>query len=354
MSHSRQRIVVVNTQVPFIRGGAEILADNLVLALREFGHVVEHVNIPFKWYPPETIAKHMLACRLLDLTETNGMKIDLMIGLKFPAYLVPHPNRRLWLCHQHRQAYDWWQTDKSDLSAAPGGAAIRNMIMAADRRHIGECRAIYTISQNVSRRLKNFCGVDSQALYHPPNGAEKFACEAYEKFVFFPSRINDVKRQRLLIEAMALVEDKRLKAVFAGVPDRPEYLNEIHRLVKGLGLERQVEFRGGVSELEKRELYSKCLCVVYPPFDEDYGYVTLEAMLSAKAVVTTTDAGGALEFVSHGEQGFVVEPTPQGLADALNEISSSQGLAERLGSQALARYRELDMCWENVVRKLTE
>ncbi|HZT81915.1 MAG TPA: hypothetical protein VFA26_16940, partial [Gemmataceae bacterium] len=85
------RIVIATVQVPFVRGGAEILADGLRDALRAAGHQAEIVAVPFKWYPPERILDHMLACRLLDLTETCGAGIDRVIGLKFPAYFVNHP-----------------------------------------------------------------------------------------------------------------------------------------------------------------------------------------------------------------------------------------------------------------------
>ena len=47
-----------------------------------------------------------------------------------------------------------------------------------------------------------------------------------------------------------------------------------------------------ISDEEKLRLYANCLGVIYPPLDEDYGYITLEAMLAQKPVVTTRDAGG--------------------------------------------------------------
>jgi hypothetical protein len=40
----------------------------------------------------------MLACRLFDLSESMGENVDLLIGLKFPAYVVPHPRKVFWLC----------------------------------------------------------------------------------------------------------------------------------------------------------------------------------------------------------------------------------------------------------------
>jgi hypothetical protein len=56
------RVVVATAQVPFIRGGAEILAEGLRHALRAQGHEAEIVAIPFKWYPPERVLEQVLAC----------------------------------------------------------------------------------------------------------------------------------------------------------------------------------------------------------------------------------------------------------------------------------------------------
>src|SRR5439155_5723513 len=91
------RILIATTQVPFVRGGAEVLAESLRDALLAAGHQAEIAAIPFKWYPPERILDAMLACRLLDLTESSGAAIDALIGIKFPAYLIPHPAKSLWL-----------------------------------------------------------------------------------------------------------------------------------------------------------------------------------------------------------------------------------------------------------------
>jgi hypothetical protein len=75
--------------------GAEILAEELMQALHAQGHEAEIVAIPFKWYPPERVLEQVLACRLVDLSESGGSSIDRVIGLKFPVYLIPHPHKVL-------------------------------------------------------------------------------------------------------------------------------------------------------------------------------------------------------------------------------------------------------------------
>src|ERR1700730_9971332 len=124
------RILIATTQVPFIRGGAEAHAEGLRDAFLAEGHDAEIVAIPFKWYPPELILDHMLACRLLDLTEVAGTPVDVLVGLKFPAYLVHHPNKILWILHQHRTAYELWEHPLGDLIYSPNGVQVRDAIRA--------------------------------------------------------------------------------------------------------------------------------------------------------------------------------------------------------------------------------
>jgi glycosyltransferase involved in cell wall biosynthesis len=346
------RILIVTTQVPFVRGGAEILAESLRAALVERGHEAEIMEIPFKWYPPERILDHMLQTRLLDVSESNGVEVDLVIGLKFPAYLIRHPNKVLWLLHQHRSAYDLWESPLCDLVNYPNGRQVRDAIRHADRVLLPEAKAIHTIARNVSDRLARFCGMDSQVLYHPPANAERFHCLPAEDFLFFPSRITELKRQGLVVEALAHTRSP-VRVVFAGVPENPAHLADLQARSVALGTRKRVEWLGNVSEEQKIDLYARCAGVVYPPVDEDYGYVTLEAMLSSKPVITTRDAGGPLEFVEHDHNGLVCEPSAEALANAMDEIWRDRARARELGSAGLARYRSMKIDWSNVVAQLT-
>src|SRR6185295_12776263 len=75
-------------------------------------------------------------------------------------------------------------------------------------------------------------------------------------------------------------------------------------LIQRLGLQDRVELAGWIEDRGVAEHYANCLGVYYAPYDEDYGYVTVEAFKAAKPVITTADAGGVLEFVEDGVNGF--------------------------------------------------
>ena len=140
------KIAIATVQVPFITGGAEILCNMLKDELKKRGHQAEIVTIPFKWYPTKQLVNSMMMGRLMDLSEVNGEKIDKVIVMKFPAYYVKHNNKVMWLMHQHRQAYDLWDTEYSDLTDLPDGEEIRDLIKSCDEKYIPECKKIFTIA----------------------------------------------------------------------------------------------------------------------------------------------------------------------------------------------------------------
>jgi glycosyltransferase involved in cell wall biosynthesis len=345
------RILITTVQVPFIRGGAEVLAEGLRDALRSEGHQAEIVAIPFKWYPPERILDQMLACRLLDLTESTGMIIDRVIGLKFPAYFIPHPNKVLWIVHQHRTAYDLWDHPLSELIRFPNGSQIRDAIREADARLLPEAKKIFTISRNVSHRLKCYSGIDSTPVYNPPQHAADFYCAAAEDYFFFPSRVSATKRQALVLEALTATR-KPVRLRFAGPVDQPPEGEALKHEAKNLRVHDRVEWLGPVTEEEKRRQYAHALGVIFPPIDEDYGYVTLEAMLSSKPVITCVDSGGPLEFVRTDVTGIVTEPIPQALAAAMDTLWENRAQAEAMGQAARAHYDGLKISWHEVVSRL--
>ncbi|MEO5722199.1 MAG: glycosyltransferase family 4 protein [Chthoniobacterales bacterium] len=346
------RVIVATVRTPFIYGGAEVHAEGLVKALRAAGHEAELVWIPFNPSDAERIPDQMLACRLMDLRAIDGMTVDRVIALKFPAYLVEHPQKVVWLLHQHRAAYDLWEHALGGLRVAPRGRMVRDIIQRADRQMGTEARAIFSNSDNVARRLKEFCGIDSEPLYHPPAEAESFFCaETVDDFFFYPSRVSPTKRQDLVLRALALTRQPvRLK--FAGGADNAAYGKKMKELARELSVAGRVEWMGFVTDAQKREAYAHARAVVFPPLDEDYGYVTLEAMLASKAVITCEDSGGPLEFVLPEETGLIAPPTAEGLAAAMDALWEKPARAGEYGRAARRHYDEMNLSWSHVVEKL--
>ena len=348
------RIAVVHPQTPFVRGGAETHTEALVRALREAGHEAEEVVVAGKWYPATELVHQMAVWRSLDLSESNGLPIDMVIALKFPAYLVPHERKVVWLIHQHRSAYELWDHPEfADLSKQEEGPAVRDMIWQADRIALGEAKRIFTNSRNVQERLWRSLRLSSEPLYHPSPVVEALKDREpgpYGDAVFFPSRLEPLKRQSLAVEAMRHVRTPVRLVLAGGGPDEPELRAQVARL----GVGDRVELAGRVPDERLLELYLGALAVYYGPYDEDYGYVTLEGFAARRPVVTLTDAGGPLEFVTDGETGLVVPPEPKAIAEAFDRLYVDRALAKRLGEAGHAVLRERVPGWPEVVARLTE
>src|SRR5438094_925943 len=228
-------VLVCEAQVPQVQGGAELHGSGLVGQLRRRGFRAERVSIPFKWYPKQELLAQAAAWRMVDLSESNGEPIDLVIATKFPTYFVRHPNKVTWLFHQYRAIYDLCGTAYSEFDHLEGDVRLRDALIRLD-------------------------------------GA----------------------------------------AAESGVADR-------------------VRFTGGIDDQQLVDLYAGAFAVAFPPYDEDYGYVTLEAFLARKPVITTSDAGGPLEFVDDGVTGLVTEPAPEAFGAAIARLPADTRLAAAPG-----------------------
>ena len=345
------RVALLNTQVPFVSGGAERHAARLAEALQTHGHEAVEVTLPFKWYPGATLARSILAAKLLDVSEAAGVPIDLAVGLRFPAWLMRHPNKAFWIIHQYRQAHDLWESGDSELLDDPEGAALRQTILAEDRAALGAGAPLFANSRNVAARLDRFLGLQAEPLYHPPPLADRLTPGETGDYIFAPGRITPFKRLDLMIEALAEA-GRGPRLVVAGAADTPAYLDRLRALARERGVDDRIEWLGAIDDDTMIRRYSGARAVVFAPKDEDYGYITLEAMLSGKPVLTVTDAGGPLEFVGDGEEGLVAAPTPASLGRAFARVTGDAALAERMGAAGRSRYDALNLDWEHVIGRL--
>ena len=340
-------VLVCGVQVPLVEGGAELLVRSLVSQFSARGYDAEQVLLPFKSYPKEEILAHASSWRMLDLSESNSRPIDLVVGTKFPSYWVRHPAKVAWLMHQYRAAYELCGTDFSDFEHSESDVALRAAIVALDTRMLGECRRIYTLSRNTAERLRKYNALDAEPLYHPSHLADRLYPGPSSTYVLVVGRLEPVKRTTLAIEAMLAVDTPtRLVVVGEGTQTKA-----CAALVERLGLTGRVELAGTVDDGALLKLYSEALAVVYAPFDEDYGYVTLEAFLARKPVITADDSGGTLEFVEDGVNGAVCEPRPDALAVAINAYASAPRRAAEHGAAGYERARLVT--WDGVIEKLT-
>jgi len=342
----RMRIAILNPQVPFVRGGAEVLCDALCSELELRGHTTEMIAIPFCWFPADVLLDQLLAARITPIANA-----DRVIATKFPAYFVDHPHVVTWLLHQHRLFYDLWGAPGTGTDDSVRGRALRDTFRRADRKRLASARR-YVISGVVRDRLQRYSGLDSQILNPPLIDPQRFRRGPFGDYVFFPGRIGLFKRQALAIEAMTRVRSD-VRLVIAGPPAREEELWPLRALIARHRLGGRVELIGEWLSAERQaKLYAGALAVVVPPVDEDYGLVALEAFASGKPVVTCTDSGSPAQLVADGSCGFVTAAQPSALAAAFDRLRTEAGLASRMGEAAVARLDGLALSWDDVIDAL--
>jgi glycosyltransferase involved in cell wall biosynthesis len=341
-------VVVAAAQVPFQRGGAEWHALALVEELRRRDFVAELVQLPFQWDPRRDALRSALAWRLLDFSQANGTPVDLLIATRFPSYAARHPNKVLWLFHQFRQAYDLHDAGVDGFQDNAPERALHRHVVELDTRLLSECRRVFTTSENNAQRLQRYNGVAAEILRLPLQDQPPWRSEAYGDYVLSVGRLETLKRTELLVRAAASLP-AGTRVVIVGEGSQRERLGA---LAAELAVAARIEFPGFIPVERVRDLYAAAGAVFYAPFDEDYGLVTLEAFRSARPVVTTTDAGGPLEFVKHAQTGLVCAPEPEAIGRALSQLLGDKVLAERLG--AAGREATRTISWDHVIQTLTE
>ena len=191
----------------------------------------------------------------------------MVVATKFPSYVVRHPEKRVWLVHQFRQAYELDRTELGQFGESAEDRALRRKVQELDRIALGEATRLFAISEQ--RRGQ------ARALDRPRRGGAAASAAGARlplttgpgDFVLSVSRLDRAKRIDLLLEAAA--HEPSLRVVVAGDgPDR----ERLEQLVAERGLDGRVRFAGRVSAEELADLYATCSSTVYyAPVDEDFG-----------------------------------------------------------------------------------
>jgi len=380
-----QIAIIAPSPVPFCVGGAENLWWGLLQYINQHTHhQADLIKLPSPernfWEVVESY-KHFF--------KLNLNHFDLVISSKYPAWMVQHPNHVCYMQHRLRGLYDTYRFTRcpeiysskhqpiSDLqrfirgnqgnshalkefferlehlrfnSNCPldafefPGPLIREVIHFLDGIGLAPngIKKYAAISHNVANRQNYFpMGSAVEVIYHPSN--IKSFRRGSSDYLFTVSRLDGAKRVSLLIQAMKYVK-ANIQLKIAGTGPDADSLKQM------AGDDERVIFLGFVNDQEVTNLYADALAVPYVPYDEDYGLVTIEAMMSGKPVLTTTDAGGPNEFVINGETGYSVPPDPQALAERIDYLCEHPDEAKQMGWTG--RKLVAGINWENTVAQL--
>jgi len=324
-----------------------VIARELTRALRDAGHDAHVVVTPQNRFGRQASA--YVATWLTDVSSTEGKPIDQVISLRYPSYAVRHARHACWLNHTMREYYDLWPSFSASLS--PQGrvkeSVRRTFIHAADRYLLtANVSKLFVQSRTIQDRLSMWPALQSTVLY-PPAPQRRYRCDGYSGPFLFVSRLTRLKRADLAIRALAKA-DARATLTIAGDGEERAALEQ---LASDHGVAGRVNFAGRLTDEELVDHLARCRAVVFPPLQEDYGFVTVEAFASRKAVITCRDSGGPAELVQDAANGLVCDATPEALSSAMTRLVDDDALTARLGEAAFqtgARFR-----WDETVRTLT-
>jgi glycosyltransferase involved in cell wall biosynthesis/GT2 family glycosyltransferase len=300
----------------------------------------EWIQVPVSEYNWETVLQGYLDCYRLDLS-----RFDVVVSTKNPTYMVRHEHHVCWLLHQMRVFYDRFDDEYGGLPPQTLAELRqhRDSIHRLDTLGLRDVRHIFTNGHETARRLKFYNGFSADVL-HPPVFASGHYCGSQDYFLL-PGRLHRWKRVGMAVRAMQHIKSDVPLLIAGTGEDEPE-------LRKLASRDSRIRFLGFVGDAELLDLYANALGVLFVPKEEDFGYVTVEAMLSGKPVIVCKDSGEPAAIVKHGESGFVVEPDPAALAQAMDALITDRPLAREMGE--VARQNAPGQSWEPIVDRLIE
>jgi glycosyltransferase involved in cell wall biosynthesis len=329
-------------------GGHMVIARALARALEEHGHDAGVVCTPQNRFG--RLASSYVATWFTDVGRTgDGKAVDQVISLRYPSYAVRHPHHACWLNHTMREYYDLWEPFSATLSAR---ALVKEKIRRAATHRVDKylltrnVDKLFVQSRTIQKRLERWGGIASDVLY-PPAPQRAYRNDGYGDYLFVVSRLTKLKRIDLVVQALAQPDAAGIRCLIGGDGEERGPLQD---LINREGLAGRVTLLGRLGDDELVEHLARCRAVCFAPYDEDYGFVTVEAFSSAKAVITCHDSGGPPELVRDGVNGAVAAPEPQALAAAIARVMRDEPAARRLGEAALAT--AAPMTWTDAIRKL--
>ncbi len=227
----------------------------------------------------------------------------------------------------------------------PNGRSERVRAVEAEGAYV--CDRLITVSGRLADEVKGQYRVPDwklRTIYNGVNCAQfdgqidpavcrrTYGIGPLDPMVLFVGRMSVQKGPDLLLEAVPAILHQRgdAKVVFVGDGDMRMYLENRSR---ELGVAHACRFLGAMDPHgDLPNLYKSTDVVCVPSRNEPFGIVVLEAWAAGKPVVVTRN-GGPGEFVTHGQEGYVVYDNPGSIAWGVGMIFSNFAHARWMGER---------------------
>jgi len=139
------------------------------------------------------------------------------------------------------------------------------------------------------------------------------------------------KNIQVVIKSLKLLKEKFPKISLVIIGKGP-YRPQLEKLVSEANLQKNVIFKGHVSEEEKNHLIASSQALVFPSLFEGFGLVILEAFMQKKPVLVS-DVRPMSDIVENKKTGLVISPNDERKwAEAIELILSDQNNATKMGT----------------------
>lgn len=176
---------------------------------------------------------------------------------------------------------------------------------------------------------------------------EKINIKLPEKFLYYPARYVDWKRQDRALKILKLLFDKNIKnlyLIFTGNLTSVEHYNNLHKIAEEYGIENNVIFEKEVSQNQMRLISQKSLANILVADHSNLGNVFYE-ILSSGSVIISFKNRGVDDLIVDGYNGFLMEDE-EGFAENIKKIIDGKidikKIKENARKTALERFLSLE------------
>ena len=374
-----------------VSGGFERVVDRIEDSMRRDGHEVTRLTVDMMpprrevagltvpddvWDAAPEYFRYLAGRDAFDRLDTR--RYDAVVSTQPPSFGHGHPRHLAVFFHHHRVYYDL-EERYLEAGFSPDPAVHRRageLIRSLDQPRLDAVTHFLAGSRVVADRLALFNDRHDASIYHAGIGigseSDPSPTDPGRGAVLCVGRHEFPKRTELVVAAAHLLPHLRFDLV--GTGGREAWARALdHRLTTGMdpaGLTESelwcntgqgaaavpddhasnVTFSGRLDDDELAQRYRDAPCVVAPAYNEDYGLTAIEAMAQGRPVVVCSDGGGLAELVDHDVTGLVVEPTPTGIAHAVEALVADPDRARELGANA--RIRAAELSWKSADAEL--
>lgn len=344
-------------------GGAEILASKLSAELQSKGYAVEMVEVPSYAIPGPTISrlyrgsgleKAIAGAASIADSWMNFVKIslrrldfDALATFGYSCHYLRHPKMIVYFLSHDKIAYDAGYPAEGSLTPAE---RLGRKVYATSRRLIDKSLVkrlrtetpVFAASRNVARRLRNYWQISARGIIYPGGFDPSFYYESRDYVLYFGRLDWSAKRMNLVYRVAEKLPS--ISFLVAGGPVHPLVNPAVFNPPRNVKLQL---FKGLCPMEEKRRIYARASCILFPTYDEDFGIVPIEGMSAGKPCVACTDGGGVTETIVQGKTGLLVPPKVESLAEAVSELHTHGG-----SMRTECRKRAELFSWDNCLSQL--